>query len=133
MRINAVNEEIQIQDRLHIFATSKRSARMCLDVLNSNIIHDCVINSQSKQNTWLCITILVSEPFTSASIPNTISFLNIIPEDQNEMTRPSEGNLLSMNTNVNGKPDSKKTGRESSESVVSIVEEELPEIDAEEQ
>ena len=49
------------------------------------------------------------------------------------MTRPSEGNLLSMNTNVNGKPDSKKTGRESSESVVSIVEEELPEIDAEEQ
>ena len=136
MRINAVNEEIQIQDRLHIFATSKRSARMCLDVLNSNIIHDCVINSQSKENMWLCITVLVSDPFTSTSIPNTISFLNIIPEDQSEMARPSEGNLLSVNANmnasVNTNPDSKKTGGEPSESTVSIVEEELPEIDAEE-
>ena len=52
------------------------------------------------------------------------------------MARPSEGNLLSVNANmnasVNTNPDSKKTGGEPSESTVSIVEEELPEIDAEE-
>ena len=89
---------------------------------------------------WFWIIILVSDPFTSTSIPNTISFLNIIPEDQSEMAKPSEGNTLNvgmnrnMNTNENENENAttKKSGAEHNDSTVSIVEEELPEIENEE-
>lgn len=48
MRINPVHELIELKDRLHIFTTSKRSALACLEVLNSEMILDCVVNSQSR-------------------------------------------------------------------------------------
>ena len=53
MRINPINEVLQIGDQLHIFTTSKRAALACLDVLNSEIILDCVVNGQSPLSSPL--------------------------------------------------------------------------------
>ena len=53
MRINPISEVLQIGDQLHIFTTSKRAALTCLDVLNSEIILDCVVNGQSALSALL--------------------------------------------------------------------------------
>ena len=52
MRINPVHERIELRDRLHIFTTSKRSALACLEVLNSEVFLECVVNSQSWFFFW---------------------------------------------------------------------------------
>lgn len=46
MRVNPVNEKIQLGDKLHIFTTSRASAEKCLEALDSDSVLDCVINSQ---------------------------------------------------------------------------------------
>ena len=47
MRVNPVNEKIQLGDQLHIFTTSRASAEKCLEALESDTVLDCVINTQS--------------------------------------------------------------------------------------
>ena len=51
-----------------------------------------------KVGYYFVIPNIVSDPFTSTSIPNTISFLNIIPEENVGM-RQSEGTSLDMEIN----------------------------------
>ena len=63
----------------------------------------------------------VSDPFTSTSIPNTISFLNIIPEENVGMRR-SEGTSLDIEMNPMKQEEVLEVSDEEEQSYVMIME-----------
>lgn len=91
MRVNPIHERILLGDKLHIFTTSKQSAELCLHVLEDEAVLDCAINSQCISFLF-SLLILVIDPFTTTSLPSTMSFLNIIPE--NDESFRSERNSM---------------------------------------
>lgn len=81
-------------DRLHIFTTSKQSALMCLKVLEDESVLDSVVRDQC-----LCLLLvmkLVSEPYTTITIPSSMSLLNIIPESNDENTRSERNSMVNI-------------------------------------
>lgn len=74
-----------------------------------------------KVGSFFGMTPIVSDPFTSTSIPNTISFLNIIPEENVGMRR-SEGTSLDIEMNPMKQEEVLEVSDEEEQSYVMIME-----------